>query len=97
MILTTHPDMVFNNESKGRSRAIAQTIKAVMVSAAEAELSALYITAKDMVPMWNTLVKMGWPQPKYFIQTDNSTDARFTNKTITNKAIKSVDLKLWWI
>ena len=67
---------------------IAQIIKDVMASAAEAELSALYITTKKMVHMWNTLVKMGWPQPKFPIQKDNSTAVGFTNKTIINKAIK---------
>ena len=67
---------------------IAQIIKDVMASAAEAELSALYITTKKMVHMRNTLVKMGWPQPKSPIQKDNSTAVGFTNKTIINKAIK---------
>ena len=41
-----------------------------MASAAEAEMAALYITAKKMVPMRNTLIEMGWPQPKAPIQTD---------------------------
>ena len=76
---------------------IAQIIKSVMVSAVEAELTAIYITAKNMVPMRHTLVEMGLTQPKYPIQTDNSTAVGFTNKTIINKSIKSFDLKLWWL
>ena len=48
---------------------IAQTIKSVMASASEAEMSALYITAKNVIPLSNTLIEMGWTQPKSPIQT----------------------------
>ena len=37
---------------------IAQIIKFVMFSAAESELGALYITAKEMVPISQTLIEM---------------------------------------
>ena len=53
-----------------------------MASAAKAELAALYITARDMVPMRNTLAEMGWPQPKSPVQTDNSTTVGSVNDTI---------------
>ena len=77
MILASHSDAGFNNESKARSRAgdhiflsenystpkwngviltISQIIRFVMSSAAEAELGALYITAKEMVPIRQTLI-----------------------------------------
>ena len=42
---------------------IAQIVKNVMSSAAEAELSGLFICAKAMKPLRNTLLDMGWPQP----------------------------------
>jgi hypothetical protein len=42
----------------------AQIIKFVASSAAEAELAGLYICAKEMVPLRDSLVEMGWPQPK---------------------------------
>ena len=38
---------------------IAQIIKTVMASAAEAEMSALFITAKKMIPLRHTLIEMG--------------------------------------
>ena len=60
-------------------------------------MAALYITAEDMIPLQNTLIEMGCPQPKLPIQTDNSTAVGFTNKTIVNKATKSADMKLWWL
>ena len=65
-----------------------------MASAAEAEMASLYITAKKMVPLRNTLIKIGWPQSQTPIQTDNSTAVGLTNKTIVNKATKSADMKL---
>ena len=76
---------------------IAHIIKTLMASAAEAEMAALYITAKNMIPLRNTLIEMGWPQPQTPIQTDNSTAVGFTNKTIVNKATKYVDVKLLWL
>ena len=51
----------------------AQIIKFVMASAAESELAALFITAREMIPHCQTLIDIGWPQPKSPIQTDNST------------------------
>ena len=65
-----------------------QIIKFVMSSAAEAELAGLLITAKSMAPMRQTLIKMGWPQPKYPIQTDNSTAVGVTNYTIVVRHMK---------
>jgi hypothetical protein len=43
----------------GSILSISQIMKFVMSSAAEAELSALYTTAKEMVPLCQTLIKMG--------------------------------------
>ena len=68
-----------------------------MASAAEAEMAALYITARKIIPLRNTLIEMGWPQAKTPIQTDNSTEVGFTNKKIVNKATKLADKKLWWL
>ena len=51
---------------------IAQIIKCVMSSAAEYELVGLYICAKEMVPLRQSLIEMGWPQPRSPIQCYNS-------------------------
>ena len=50
---------------------IAQIIKTVMASAAEAEMAALYIMSKKMILLLHTLIEMVWPQPQTPIQTDN--------------------------
>ena len=52
---------------------IAHIIKTLMASAAEAEMSALYIMAKKIIPLRNILIEICWPQPQTPIQTDNST------------------------
>ena len=69
---------------------ISQIIKFVMASAVEAELGALYITARDMIPLRNALEEMGWKQPKSPIQTDNSTAAGFIHDTIIQRRIKMI-------
>jgi len=76
---------------------IAQIIKFVMASAAKSELAALFITARKMIPHRQTLIAMGWPQPKTPIQTDNSTAVGVTNKTIVPCRAKMMDMRLWWL
>ena len=53
-----------------------------MSSEAEDELGAIFITAKELVPMSQTLIEMGCTRPPTPIQTDNSTAAREENDTI---------------
>jgi hypothetical protein len=72
-------------------------MKFVMSSAANAELGALYTIAKEMAPLCQTLIKIGWPQPRMPIQTDNSTVVGITNLTIVPQKTKSMDLCLWWL
>ena len=69
-------------ELNGPVLTIAQIIKTVMTSAAEAEIVALYITDRKMVSLRNKFIEMGWPQAKTPIQTDNSKAVGFTNRTI---------------
>jgi hypothetical protein len=102
MILCAHANAGFNNESNCRSRASAHIFISKnnplpkhngpilsisrIIPAAEAELGALYTTAKEMAPLQQTLIKMGWPQPRTPIQTDNSTAIGITNLlTIASK------------
>ena len=72
---------------------VAQIIKNVMSSAAEAELASLFICAKAMVPIRQSLTKMGWPQPKYPIQCDNLTAVGVSNETIIPRKTKSMDMQ----
>jgi hypothetical protein len=74
--LTNNDEHPPNN---GAILTVATIIKAVMSSAAEAELGALYLNAKEAVYIQQILTKMGHPQPKTPIQTDNFDD-RGSNK-----------------
>ncbi len=76
---------------------ISQIIQAVMSSAAEAELGALFINAKTAVSMRQTLIELGHPQPRTPMQTDNATaHALHTNK-ILPKALKAMDMRFRWL
>jgi hypothetical protein len=94
MFMAGNEDIPINN---GAVLNISQIIKAVMSSAAEAELGALFINAKTAVSMRQTLEELGHPQPQTPIQTDNSTaHALLTNK-ILPKALKAMDMRFHWL
>ncbi len=76
---------------------LSQVLKFVMASAAEAELAALYNTAREMIPLRNALEEMGWKQPRSPIQTDNSTATRFIHDTIVQRRIKMIWMRLHWL
>ena len=76
---------------------ISQILKFVMASAAEAELAALYTTAREMIPLRNALEELGWKQPRSPIQTDNSTASGFISDTIIQRRIKMIWMRLHWL
>ena len=59
---------------------IAQIMKTIMSSAAEAEIGAIYVNAREAVPDRQSLNEMGHHQPRTPMQTDN-TDA---HSVVTN-------------
>jgi hypothetical protein len=76
---------------------LSQVIKFVMASAAEAELAALYNTAREMIPLRNALEEMGWKQPRSPNQTDNSTTTGFVQDRIIQRQIKMIWMRLHWL
>ena len=76
---------------------ISHIIKAVISSAAEAELGALFINSKLAVPVRMTHKEMGHPQPPTPIQTNNSTAHGVITNKITPKAKKEMDMRFWWL
>eukprot|EP00804_Cyclotella_cryptica_P013342 CCRYP_005117-RB/>CCRYP_005117-RB protein AED:0.50 eAED:0.42 QI:0/0/0/1/0/0/2/0/190 len=66
-----------NDEVPRNNRAVltlAQIIKSVMSSATETELGALYINAREAIPIRHLLEELGHTQPPTPIQIDNSTE-----------------------
>ena len=60
-------------------------INVVISSAYEVELDVLFITAKEIAPLQQTLKEIKWPQHQSPIQTDNYTADGFANQTIVPK------------
>ena len=75
----------------------ASIIKAVMSSAAEAEISALYTNARKGVEERNILREMGHPQPPTPVQTDNSTAESIINLRVQPKRTKAMDMRFHWL
>ena len=76
---------------------VSKVLKAVMSSAAEAELGGLFYNAKIAVPMRKTLEELGHPQPATPVQTDNSTAYGVINNKIQPKATKAMDMRFYWL
>ncbi len=87
-------DIPINN---GAVLNILQIIRAVMSSAAEAKLSALFINANIAVSMQCTLEEMGYPQTCTPIQTDNSAAHALLTSKIMPKALKAMDMQSHWL
>jgi sugar lactone lactonase YvrE len=68
--------------NNGAILTIATIIIAVMSSAAEAELGALYINAREAVYLRQIIEAMDHPQPRTLMQTDNTTAEGVINKKI---------------
>ena len=72
---------------------ISKIPKAVMSSAAEAKLGALYINARKAIPMRQFLEEMGHKQPVTPIQTDNSTALGVIINNIQPHRTKAMDMR----
>ena len=71
----------------------AQIIKAVMSSAAEAELGAMFINARKAVPARIMLEELGHKQPRIPMQIDNSTAVGVVNSNIQPRRTKAMDMR----
>ena len=86
-----------DSPNNGAILTIATIIKAVMSSAAEAELGAIYLNAREAVFIRQILIEMGHPQMRTPIQTDNSTAEGVINNTIQPKRTKAMDMRYHWL
>ena len=68
-----------------------------MSSAAEAELGALYIVAKECVYIRLMLKEMGHRQPATPLQTDNTTAEGVINNKIQPRRTKAIDMRFHWL
>jgi hypothetical protein len=68
-----------------------------MSSAAEAEIGAVFINAKEGAVLRTTLEELGQKQPPTPMETDNTTTTGYSNGTIKQKRTKSMDTRFYWI
>jgi hypothetical protein len=68
-----------------------------MSSVAEAEQGALYINVKEAIFLRQILHKMGHPQPRTPIFTNNTTAEGVINKKIQPKHTKAMDMRFHWL
>jgi hypothetical protein len=83
-------------KNNGAVITISQIIKAVMSSAAEAELGALFINSQEAVPQRQLLEEMGHPQPPTPIQIDNTTALGVVQMNVLKK-LKAMDMRFHWL
>ena len=89
----THPNPPLN----GPFHIECKTIRNVVASAAKAETNGLFHNAREAIPIRQTLIAMGHPQPLTPIKTDNSTALQFVQSNIKQKKSKSWDMRLNWL
>ena len=76
---------------------ISHIIKAVISSAAEAELGALFINFREAIPARQALKAIGHKQPPTPMQTDNTNVHGIVTNNIASKRLNSMDMKLHWL
>jgi hypothetical protein len=90
-----------NNTNKkltnGAILIISKVLKHVMSSAAEAEIGAVFISAKEGAVLRTTLEELGHTQPPIPMETDNTTATGYSNGTIKQKRTKAMDMRFYWI
>ena len=74
-----------------------KTLRRVVCSAAEAELSGVFHNAQTAVPIRHLLISLGHPQPPAPLVTDNSTAHGFVHKNIIMKRSKAWDMNYHWL
>jgi hypothetical protein len=76
---------------------ISKILKAIMSSVAKAELSTLYINAREAIHMQHLLEEMGHKQPPTPIQTNNTTVHGVITNNIQPHRTKSTDMRFHWL
>ena len=68
-----------------------------MSSAAEAELGALFLNAKEGVYLRQILTEMGHPQPPTLVHFDNSTAVGIANNSVKKQRSRSMEMRFFWV
>ena len=74
-----------------------KTLRHVVTSAAEAETSAAYHNAQEIIHIRRLLKSLGHQQPLTPLKVDNSTTNSFVHRNINQKRSKSWDMRFHWL
>jgi hypothetical protein len=86
-----------NKLTNGEILIISTVLKHVMSLAAEAEIGAVFINAKEGTVLRTTLERVGHPQPPTPLETDNTTATAYSNGTIKQKRTRAMDMRFYWV
>ena len=81
----------------GAIYAFCGILKFVVASAAEAELGALFLNAKEGKIIRLILAELGHPQPPTPIHCDNKTAAGIANNTVKKQRSRSMEMRFFYI
>jgi hypothetical protein len=76
---------------------IIKVLKHVMSSAADAEIGAVFVNAKEGAVLRTILEELGHKRPPTPMETDNTTATGYSNGTIKQKRTKAMDKRFYWI
>jgi hypothetical protein len=68
-----------------------------MSSAAEAEIGAVFLNAKEGTVLCTTLEELVRPRPQIPLQNDNTTSTGYSNGKIKQKRTRAVDMRFYWV
>jgi hypothetical protein len=86
-----------NRLTNGAILIISTVLKHVMSTAAEAEIGAVFLNAKEGTVLRATLEELGHHQFPKPLQTDNTTATGCKNGTIKQKCTQSMDMRFYWV
>jgi hypothetical protein len=86
-----------DDTNQGTILATTAVMQAVLASASEAEIGALYENTKKAAILHVTLEEMGYPQPPTSVQTNNSTSCGIVNDNINQKQSRAIGMRFYWV
>jgi hypothetical protein len=86
-----------DDTKQGTILASTAVMEAVLASASEVEIGALYENTKKAAILHVTLEEMGYPQPPTSVQTENSTACSIANDNIKQQQSQAIDMRFYWV
>ena len=95
--LSDHPNITKHPKLNGAILVECKTLRHVVLSSAEAEVSGIFHNATTAIPIRHILTALNHPQPPTPLKTDNTTATGFVYNNIHQKRSKSWDMRYHWL